>query len=343
MAPTLIDTDFNWPYTAQDLTLAVAQMQNEYGQITDLGIFADAIPLATRVARIRYANGKFHILAATSTEGTPSTMADDDAHDIFVAIPHFPVRDKITINDIQDRVARGGKGLETLEAVLARKLQKIDKAQRVTWEYLRVGALFGLIRDGSGRVLYDLFDVFEVDQKTIHFDLANPNSPIQDLCWQVSRHMEDNAHGEVFSSVRVKVSKEFMTLLSQHPKVRETFLGWSAAEQRTGGDLRRSFPFGGLTFEEYNGSAPLMDGTSARFIPANEGVAIPIGTTETFAEFDAPPVNIAQANLPPETKIFFSQKMLDHGRGVEIEGQSNTLPVVTRPDLVVRVAAGVAP
>jgi hypothetical protein len=336
--PTLIDTEFNWPYTAQDLAAAINRRQNDYGMITNMGLFGDADPLATGYARISYADGRFFVLAAEVPDGTPNVLGDDDEKVYIVKMPHFPVQDRVTVADVQDRVMPGGSNvLETLEGVVDRKLTKIYRSHEITWEYLRVGALFGKIRDGKGRVLLDLHATFEVPQKTIYFDFTNPNLAVQDLCWEVSRHMEDNAQGESWTDVEVPVSREFMSKLVQHPNVRDVFSGWAASEARNGGDARRAFPFGGLVFKEYNGVAPLLDGTSARFIPANEGVAVPIGTTETFAEFDGPAHHIARANRPPDTKVFVTQEVMKHGRGVEIVTQSNTLPVLTRPELAVRV------
>src|SRR4029453_5013120 len=41
-----------------------------------------------------------------------------------------------------------------------------------------------------------------------------------------------------------------------------------------GGDLRKGFTFGGVTFEEYRGQATDAAGNTARFIAAGEGHAI---------------------------------------------------------------------
>jgi hypothetical protein len=64
--------------------------------------------------------------------------------------------------------------------------------------------------------------------------------------------------------------KSFLTHWLGHAKVKEAYANYSESAQRIGGDMRKGFSFGGLTFEEYRG---VVDGK--RFIDAGDGHAFP--------------------------------------------------------------------
>jgi hypothetical protein len=50
----------------------------------------------------------------------------------------------------------------------------------------------------------------------------------------------------------------------------------------------RRFPFAGIVFEEYNATVTLSTGATETLIPANEGIAFPLGTLDTFVTYGSP-------------------------------------------------------
>ena len=52
--------------------------------------------------------------------------------------------------------------------------------------------------------------------------------------------------------------------------------------------MRRRFPFAGIVFEEYNATVTLATGSTETLLPANEGLAYPLGTLDTFVTYGAP-------------------------------------------------------
>jgi hypothetical protein len=71
-------------------------------------------------------------------------------------------------------------------------------------------------------------------------------------------------------------------------------------------------------------------------VPAQEGIAFPIGTMDTFSTYAAPADRIEFVNtvgLP----MYAEQQMDRWGKGIDIKTEGNILPIVKRPRLCVRV------
>ena len=256
--------------------------------------------------------------------------------------------DSIGPRDLQGlvEVLNGQKVNKTFDRELAKHLQKIRLSHAITREFIRLGALKGLVKDGKGRTLIDLFAKFEVTKKVVYFDLDNASASMVDKCDELLAYYADNIRGETMSGVEVLVSSEFFGKFIQHPKVEKYWLQTEAAQalaNRPRGRYGRSFEFQNISFQEYRGFMPLRQANgsivSARAIDAGKGHAYPTGTMNTFRTFDGPIHHIDHVNEVPESEIFISPKVLDHGEGVELKSQSNALAIAKRPDLLVEVSA----
>lgn len=103
-----------------------------------------------------------------------------------------------------------------------------------------------------------------------------------------------------------------------------------------GGDVRRNFPFGGILFEEYSGTVTLSTKATERLVPANEGIAFPLGTMDTFTTYGGPANLLETANtigLP----LYARQHLDEKGRWIDVMTEASILPVNKRPRLAVRI------
>lgn len=338
-----------FPYTAVQLTAQVNRFPNLYGLINNLDIFPSAGSIST-IIEVRREEYTLSVLPARD-RGSPASVAERKRGDaLFFEVPHFPHGDLIAPKDLQNMLQQVGNALvpRTLEIEMAKRLLQIRNKHAITREWLRMSALKGVITDGSGATIYDLFDAFGFTKVTIYFDLDNASSDIDDKCRQLFESIATNLRGEVMDHVRVIVSPTFFQKLVGHPKVQKFWLNWSAAAQlasidrtKRGGQFGRSFVYQQIEFVEYYGLAPVKVGdtlTSQPFVTAGKGHAYPVGTLSTFATYDAPPEDIRFVNQPGQ-EIFISPKVLDHGQGVELHTQSNPLPICKRPEVLVEVNA----
>lgn len=342
--------DFNFPYTATDLTEQVNRIPNSFGLIRAMGLFDDEGVIST-VVEIRIEDGVLRVLSAKE-RGAPGIVGDrETGKTIFMEVPHFPDLDLITPQDIQNMMVLVGRSKRpaVLDDEVAKRLKNIRNNHDVTLEYLRMGALKGLIKDGDGTTLYDLYDVFGIVKKQVDFVLGTDTTDVIAKCDEVFQHIATNLKGETMSGVEVLVDSGFFNKLIQHPKVEKYWTSnqqgivaiAQAERQQLGGQWGRIFDFQNIRFREYYGSAPVRSGASGaksseKFIAAGYGHAYPTGTMDTFKTWFAPANDVRFVNTIGQD-IYVSPEVLKHGAGIELKSESNPLAICKRPEVLVEI------
>lgn len=346
--------EFNFPYTNADLTQEVNRIPNQFGLLNALGI-APAEPKNSQFVRIALKDGVIYVLSAEPRGGPGQIGPDDTEGGVILQIPHFPHLEAIRAGDVDGllEVVNGQITPKSLDSELARKLSAIRKHHSITLEFIRLGMLKGLIKDGKGRTLYDLFDVFDIQKKEVDFVLGTAGTDVRAKCEEVVDHAMTNLKGETTSGVEVIVSPSFFNKLIVHEKVEKFWLNaQNSSEHRElnrrmmGGSWGRVFEFADLLFREYKGGLPVKnangDITTEANVAANKGHAYPAGTQSMMATYEGPVYHIERANQAPEADsgefIYVSAKELDHGEGLELKSQSNRLAVCKQPECLVEVA-----
>jgi hypothetical protein len=316
------------------LTAAINRIPTNYGRLAQLNLFPGE-GVRTRTILIEELNGVLTLLP-TMPVGAPATLGTQAKRKVrsFV-IPHIPHEDVVLPEEVQGVRAFGSETeLDTLSALLARKLAVMRGKMDITLEFLRMGALKGVILDADGSVLYDLFNEFQILQKSVNFQLGTAGTEIITKCLEVKRHIEDNLRGEYMTGVYCLCSPGFFDGLTTHPKVKEAYQ-FFMRNQQLGNDYRSGFTFGGITFEEYRGQATDAAGTVRKFIGDDEAQFFPMGTASTFKTYFAPADFNETANtigLP----LYAKQAPRKFERGTDLHVQMNPLPLAARPEVLVR-------
>ncbi|HEV7278398.1 MAG TPA: major capsid protein [Devosiaceae bacterium] len=343
--------DFNFPYTATDLTEQVNRIPNSYGLIRAMGLF-DMEGVISTIVEIRIEDGVLRVLPAKD-RGAPGTPGGrETGNTIFMEVPHFPDLDLITPQDIQNLMILVGRTKKpaTLADEMAKRLRKIRNNHDITLEYLRMSALKGLIKDGNGQTLYDLYEVFGQTKKTVDFKLGTDTTDVIAKCAEVFEHIATNLKGETMSGVEVLVDNGFFSAFIQHPKVEKYWTSnqqgvvaiAQAERENLGGQWGRVFDFQNIRFREYYGSAPVRNANNEvvneRFIEAKHGHAFPVGTMDTFKTWFAPANDVRFVNTVGQD-IYISPEILKHGAGIELKSESNPLPIAKRPEVLVEISS----
>lgn len=318
------------------LTNAINILPNTYGRLREMNLMPIK-GVRTRQIVVEEKNGILNLLP-TRPVGAPGTPAQRGKRKVrsFV-IPHIPHDDWIDPTEYDGVRAFGTEnGTAALAQIMNDHLETMRSKHAITMEFLRWGALKGEILDADGSTLYNLFTEFEIDKKTVYFDLSTDTSNIQKHCLDVKRHIEDNLKGEVMTGVHCFASSGFMDSLLAHPEVQKVYEGHAAAVAVLGGDPRAKFTFGGVTFEEHRGQATDMDGNTRYFVPEDKAVAFPIGTRQTFQTYCAPADFVETANTMGK-EVYAKQEVSKFGRGVDLHTQSNPLPLCMRPAVLVEL------
>lgn len=343
---TAIDNALNFPFTDQELTEAINILPNQYGRLESMGMFP-IDPISSTIVEIRIEEGVLTLLPAKA-RGAPATPAARNLKkSLFLEVPHIPHLDTIKPSDIQNmnQVVARSRGKVTLDSLMNKRLADMRSRHDLTLEFMRMAALKGVLLDGAGATLYDFFTEFAVVKKSVAFALGTGTTDVLSKCDEVVAHIENNAGGEVIGGVEALVDSAFFNKLIDHAKVKDKYVNWQAAqamsnpkrEDATGGATGRVFPFGAINFREARGSVTPFGGSATPFVAASTGHAFPIGTRDTFVTYSAPPNRVDAANVAPDEVISITTEILKHGQGVEMRSESNVLPLVRRPALIVEL------
>ena len=324
----------NLGFNDAELTRAIQKFPNLYGRIGQLNLFP-VHPVSTTTVVIEEREGVLNVLP-TVPRGGPATKGITDRRKArpFV-IPHIPHDDVVKPEDIQNVRAFDSTDLETVAAVLSRKLQTMRNKHSITLEHLRAGALKGKVMDGNGDLLVDLFKEFKIQEKSVDFKLGTGTTKVKNKINEVKRHIEVNLKGEIMNHVHALCGPTWFDEFTSHQEIEAAYARWNnGAALRD--DMRGQFQMAGVIFEEYNATVTLSDGqTTDRLIADNECRFFPVGTQNSFDTFLAPADMIQWVNTLGQ-ELYVSQKDLDHGKGTELYSESNPLPLCKRPALLVK-------
>lgn len=331
---TIVNPFAGQGFSLAEMTEAINLIPAPKGRIGELGLFAEE-PIAQRSVVIESVEGELRLLPAVAP-GAPATVAGRETRRLrsFI-VPHIPHDDVLLPEEVQGVRAFGKQTQDPVAQVLMKKLSKMRAKHEATLEYMRAKALTGVLKDGAGTTLYDWHAEFGTAQTSIDFKFGDANGDVMKACLTVARHIEEHLLGESMTGIYAIVSPEFFDRLVGHKSVKEAYAFYAATNPRRD-DVRRGFRFGPIVFEEYAGSVTLSGGATERLIAQGEGVAFPLGTASTFATYFAP-ANLIEAVGTLGERLYARQVPRLDGRGIDLFTESNPLPIVKRPALVVRL------
>ena len=324
-------------FTLAEMSAAIQLLPNPYGRIGQLGLFTPE-PISQRNVTVESIEGELRLLPAVAL-GAPATVGTSDVRKMRAFnVPHIPHNDVVLPEEIQGKRGFGLAAAEDpLVTVMTRKLAKMRAKHAQTLEYMRAKALAGITKDGSGNTIYDWHAEFGIEKTSVDFLFAS-NEDIITRCTTVARHLEQHLNGEMMTGIHALVSPQFFDALIKHKSVKDayTFYQGTAGTNPMRDDVRRGFRFGSITFEEYYGTVTLANGTTEALITAQEGIAFPLCTFDTFRTYFAP-ANLMEAVGTYGQELYAYQLARPNGTGIDLYSQSNPLPIVKRPALTARL------
>lgn len=320
-------------FSLVSLTKAINEQPYVPGRIGALGLFSEEGINTTSVS-VEY-DGATLSLVPAGQRGAPAVNVKSDKRKLinFNTI-HLPQRARILADQIVGVRAFGSDSeLETVQSVVNKRLAKMRYALDATIEYQRIGAIKGQILDANGStVLEDLFTRFGLTQQTKAMVFATPTTNIRGKVMEAKRLMEDALGNAMYTGARALCSASFFDALVNHAKVESAFVNWQSNETLRQ-DVRAGFLFAGVLWEEYRGTVGGVD-----FIGSGDAYLVPEGVPDLFVTNYAPADYVEAAGslgLP----YYAKQELLDFGKGVDLEAQSNPISVCTRPRAVIKLTA----
>lgn len=325
------------PFELTDLTQELMLIPNSWGLINELGIFSTE-SVSQHTVTVEAIEGTLGLIT-DQVRGARNLVNKDDTRKMYAfAMSHHPLDDYITPQDVQGKRAYGSAdAAETVDAVVARKLQRIRQNHAVTMERARAYAITnGAIWAPNGTVAGNYYTTFGITRKEIDFVLGTATTDLTAKIEEAVAHVQDEIRdGSVVNEVVALCSPEFFSALIAHATIKEAYKYYSSTQeplrQRLGSGLYRRFVHGGVTFIEYRGSY-----NGQRLIPAKDAYLLPLGTTDTFVSIFGPANKFDHVNTLGEEAYVFSYTD-SKGEKIELQSEHNAIHLLRRPQCVVRL------
>jgi len=323
-------------FSVLSLTDAINNVPFIPGQVMGLGLFQEQ-GVSTTSVMIEEKDGVLYLVENKPRGAAGQRNQTNKRRARSLIIPHLPVNDTVLADEVQNVRAFGSENqLEGVQSVINGRMTTMSQSLDATVEHLALGAVKGQILDSDGNtVIYDLFTEFGVNQASeVDFDLdaASPASgALRKKCTGVLRTISTNLGAATVKSAHAFCGSAFFDDLISHTEVRETYLAQQEAAQLRGGYYGERFTFGGITWEEYRGSVGGVD-----FIDTNKCHIFPVGVPGLFKLYYGPADYMETVNtigLPKYMKQAADSKF---NKFVELEAQSNPLPLCTRPKALIK-------
>lgn len=327
-------------FTTHALTDAINVAPYQASRIGAMGLFEEKNPTTHTVFLERRGN-VISLIPSKRRGSGETTKKPARQRDIRpLMIPYVPYDDEVLASDLSGvRDFDTEDAVETVAGVVNEKLEEMRQDHEQTHEYLRIGAVKGVIIDGDGTTtLANLFTLFGLSQTVVFFDLSNANANIKQDCIDIVREIEQNLGGGTYSYIHALVGDTFWDKLTQHPQVataynEQTNYKYQIETQGQGtiGPGRRTsiFQYGDITFENYRGKVG-----STAFIAADKAHFFPVGVRGLFREYYGPANTITDVNKPGKP-VYAQQRPKDWDEGIDLHTESNPLMICTRPKLLI--------
>lgn len=321
---------FSW----MELTAAILKAPHKPARIGQLALFEE-VPIRTTSIAIEEQDGQLTLIP-TSPRGAPGDTLGASKRTLrTLAATHLIRRSTVLADEVEGIRPFGSQTeMQQVQNVVNGRLATLRAMHEVTLEHLRIGAIKGSILDADGATeIFNLFTEFGVLQQTQDFAFTNASLDVRSICVAAARKIEDALGAATYDGLRAFCSAEWFDALVGHAQVKESFKYQEGQVLRD--DLRRGFRFGGITFEEYRGN---VGGVS--FVEADLAYVFPEGVlTEQGSLFQTvfAPADWVETVNNPGLPLYAKQKPMDFDKGIEIESQSNPLPICLRPRSVIKL------
>lgn len=279
--------------------------------------------------------GVLQIINPSPRGGAGATSAKEKRTARSLTIPHYEHNDAVYADEVQGVREFGSESqMQTVQGLVNRRLlSHVQLKLDPTLEYQRIGAIKGVILNGDGSTLYDLFAEFGVSQDAeIDFNLdvdGSATGALRTLCNQVARTVAGYMEGQPFQGIYAFCGDTFFDSLINNPEVVRTYLNQQEASQLRGNLAYQTFDFGGIRWENYRGA---VGGTP--FVATDKCHIFPVGTPG-WRTIYAPADYIETVNtvgLPRYARQFEMQ----NGKGVNLDTQMNALNYFVRPKALLK-------
>lgn len=338
-----------------DRTDVLQVIPNQWGLVNDLRLFTDRYTSQKNIEIVREIDSQ-SIAVDRNWDERNSAVGPLTRDSLLLKIPHFPLDDAITPNDIDGIIAVNNVSdaiaLESVAAVRLRKMERLRKTHALTLEAARMQLITtgnayaptGTLRVGTVATT-NFYTEFGVTRTEIPVTLASTTDPRSQFEQVIAGIQDGYRSGNVVSGFLVLCSPTFFSALWQNAYVTDAVKYFQQAQSLSiltgrptadGLDARyRSLTLWGMTFVEYRGSYT-VGGTTVPYIPAGDAYAFPVGMDDLFETYYAPANRFGSVNRTAQGSYWF-EYLNEKDDIIEIMTEQNFLNALLHPQAVVRL------
>lgn len=279
------------------------------------------------MARIPIKKGAGIILESVSPNAEHLIQDDGDHYMLVIELPRFPLEKSISASELNELQALDDKEEQTqaLSELIGFILKGHKDSFMTTIEFMCIGALFGKVVDGKGKVLFE----FETTADTVEF---KSNKTLVDSLNNIDDALVEELGTE--AGYDILASREFITGITALATAEKLFEQNEA--KWVDEDGKRVLVVHGKKFIPYTAKYKNTQGVTKRFIPSNEAIVTP--HSEDVYKLYYGRANHVEAMSKTPT-LFFSAKpeKLKKGAGYTLVSESRPLPVCVRPGALIKL------
>ncbi len=306
---------------------AIRQVKTTGSYIFDKYFKKNAEPVMGNTAKLKIKKGAGIVLKSI-LPGNDRLVEDlDDTYEITIELPRFGLERTILPHEINEYESLEGK--DKAEAV-SKKITSIYKDHKddymTTIEFMSVGALFGKVVDGSGKILFE----FRSAATPIEFKGKDIDVALNEI--------DDALVEELGTEVPYDIlcSKEFFNSLVAKAKADE-LLGKDGPASYVDENGKRVLDIHGKKFIPYRSSYKDENGNTKKFIGERKAIVIPKSEKVYKVVYGRADHTQAMKSAP---KMFFAAapEELPRGKGWVLATETKIIPYCTRPGALINLS-----
>jgi len=323
-------------FNVSELTDAINLVPYKPGRLGEMGLFSNK-GVTTRTVIIEERDGVLQLLVSQPWGAPAPVSKKQDRRARSFVVPHFPLIEAVLAGEVQGIRAFGSQTeVEGVAEVVNQKIASMRQSHEATLEWLRIGAIKGIVFDGdTTTVLHNMFTEYGVHKQADQdWDMHTAATEQAPKCTAAIRLIEDALGGTPYDHIHCLMGDNVWDKFVVNTSVKTAFERWVSATGAGGflrEDMRKGFYFGGIWFENYRGKVG-----STSFIDADEGRVFPVGAPGIFQTINAPADYMETVNTVGKP-FYAKQRVMEFDKGVKIETQSNPLCICTRPKTLIRI------
>ncbi len=309
------------PFTTADLIAAVNKRRPVKTPIKDRHFSKTAL-LSSDTAQIDVKTSPEGIAVAIARGSKSKRTGKDGWESKTVQVPHFSEHDLIKASDLIGKRAFGKTTRELQASRVAEKLDTLRAKFDRTIEFMCIRAMQGDIVDGAGNVIAS-FGIAPPTALTVSDGTDSPQDAFDDASIAISRAL-GGAPGNLVAYCGVNAYKA----LRQNPDVKQLLAGPQGPQMLESGEVSR---VSGVQINRLPAVFVDNQGATVPFLGDNEVI---VTSDELGGEMAYGPAETPEG--PLMTKWFADAWAERDPAGWMVRVETNPLPIVTRPEAVVR-------